>query len=86
VVLRTYVPQPFPGPLANALAKGHQASERVLEDARKGWRDFAQGPFREGHIAGKHDTIFDAQNAPLLADFIRFTLQDFVSSTRPAVP
>jgi len=86
VVLRTYVPRPFPGLLANALAKGHQASERVLEDSRKGWRDFARGPFREGSISGKHDSIFDAQNAPLLADFIRSTVEDLVSSTRPAVP
>ncbi len=85
VVLRTYVPKPFPGPLANALARGHQASERVLEDSRKGWRDFAHGPFREGRIAGKHDSIFDAQNAPLLADFIRSALQDLASTTRPAV-
>jgi len=86
VVLRTYVPRPFTGLLANALAGGHQASERVLEDARKGWREFAQGTLLEGAVAGEHSSIFNAQNAPVLADFIRSTLQKLVRTTRPAVP
>ena len=86
VVLRTYVPRPFPGLLANVLAEGHQASERVLEDSRKGWRDFARGPFRESFVPGKHTSIFELQNAPLLADFIRSTLEDLVRTTLPAVP
>ncbi len=86
VILRTYAPQPFPGPLANALARGRPTSERVLEDSRKGWRDFAQGPYRECLVPGQHSSIFDAPNVPLLADFIHSVLRDLVESTRPAVP
>ena len=83
IVLRTYVPRPFPGRMANVLAAGHAPrSERVLEDPRKGWREFARGPFQESSLSGSHFSILDAENAPALASFIRSALQ--ASST--AVP
>jgi oxalate---CoA ligase len=85
VVLRTYLPRPFPGLLANALAGGHQVSERVLEDARKGWREFARGPLQECSVPGQHSSVFDPQNAPVLADFIRSALQNLSVTTQPAV-
>jgi thioesterase domain-containing protein len=85
VVLRTYEPLPFPGVLANAIAGGRAASERVLEDARKGWRELARGPHLECAILGEHITIFDAQNAPVLADFVRSTIGNLVVATKPAV-
>jgi len=86
VVLRTYVPRPFPGVLANILAGDQQVSERVLEDSRKGWREFARGPLQECSVPGQHISIFDAENAPLLADFVRSAVQKLVEATRPAVP
>jgi hypothetical protein len=69
--------------MANVLAADHApGSERVLEDPRKGWREFARGPFQESSLSGSHFSILDAENAPALASFIRSALQ--VSST--AVP
>jgi thioesterase domain-containing protein len=71
-MLRTYVPRPFLGRIANALAADHPSgSERVLQDPRKGWRELARGPFQERTLAGSHFSMFDEKNAPALADFIR---------------
>jgi hypothetical protein len=76
IVLRTYVPKPFPGPLAHVLATGvSPVSERVLQDARKGWRELAQGSFEEHSVHGSHLSIFDAEHAPELASLIRSWLQ-----------
>ena len=75
VVLRTYAPRPFQGRLANAVAGGSQVSSRVLEDPRLGWRDFALGPFHQCSVAGRHDSIFDHENVPDLARFIRSVLR-----------
>ena len=75
IVLRTYVPRPFPGPLASALAAGAEVSERILRDSRRGWRELAEGPFQERSLLGSHHSIFDAENAPGLASFIRSALQ-----------
>jgi acyl-CoA synthetase (AMP-forming)/AMP-acid ligase II/thioesterase domain-containing protein len=75
VILRTYKPRPFSGPLANVLAGGDEVSERVLEDSRKGWRDYAVGPVHEYSVSGRHSSIFDEQNAPGLANFIRSALR-----------
>jgi acyl-CoA synthetase (AMP-forming)/AMP-acid ligase II/thioesterase domain-containing protein len=86
VVLKTYVPRPFSGLLANVLAGDCEVSERVLEDSRKGWREFARGPLQECAVPGQHISIFDAQNAPLLANFIRSAIEKLVVTTRPAVP
>jgi hypothetical protein len=73
--LRTYTPRPFPGPLANVLVGGSEVSERVLQDSRKGWREFATGPFQECSVLGHHTSIFDAENAATLANFIRSALR-----------
>ncbi|MGA2879487.1 MAG: alpha/beta fold hydrolase [Bryobacteraceae bacterium] len=75
IVLRTYVPRPFPGPLASALAAGSEVSERILQDSKRGWRELARGPFQERSLLGSHHSIFDAENAPALASFIRSALQ-----------
>ena len=76
IVLRTYVPRPFPGRMANALAADRpKGSERVLQDPRKGWRELARGSFQERSLSGSHFSIFDAENAPALANFIRSALQ-----------
>jgi acyl-CoA synthetase (AMP-forming)/AMP-acid ligase II/thioesterase domain-containing protein len=75
IVLRTYVPRPFPGPLASALAAGSEVSEKILRDSKRGWRELAEGPFQERSLLGSHHSIFDAENAPALANFIRSALQ-----------
>jgi thioesterase domain-containing protein len=62
--------------MANALAADHPSgSERVLQDPRKGWREFARGPFQERMVSGSHFSMFDEKNAPALASFIRAALQ-----------
>jgi oxalate---CoA ligase len=75
IVLRTYVPRPFPGPIASALAAGSDVGERILRDSKRGWRQLAEGPFQECCLLGSHQSIFDAENAPGLASFIRSALQ-----------
>jgi len=90
VVMRTYVPLPFPGPLANVLAGDQELSEKVLEDSRKGWRELARGPFEEGSVSGHHDSghhnsTFNAENAAPLARFIRSSLRNLGVTNQPAV-
>jgi thioesterase domain-containing protein len=75
IVLRTYVPRPFAGPIASALAAGSDVGERILRDSKRGWRQLAEGPFQERWLLGSHHSIFDAENAPGLASFIRSALQ-----------
>jgi oxalate---CoA ligase len=75
IVLRTYVPRPFPGPIASALAAGSDVSETILRDSKRGWRELAAGPFQERRLLGSHHSIFDAENAPGLASFIRSAVQ-----------
>jgi thioesterase domain-containing protein len=83
IVLRTYVPRPFPGRMANALAADQpEGSERVLHDPRKGWRELARGSFQESTLPGSHFSMFDSENAPALAKFIRSAFQP----SRTAVP
>ena len=85
VVMSTYVPRPFTGPLVNILAADLQVQERVLEDSRKGWRELARGPFQEGSISGHHESVFHAENAPALARFIESSLERLGVTSRPAV-
>jgi hypothetical protein len=82
IAMREYMPRPFPGLLANVLAGDRQVSERIIEDPRRGWRDFARrGFYRESSISGTHHTIFDSANAPSLASSIRSAIQ--LSAQRP---
>ncbi len=86
IVMRSYRPQPFTGSIANVLASDRPAgTERVLQDPRKGWRDFARGPFHERSLSGSHESILDAENAPALARFIASSLPgQNTSRERPA--
>jgi acyl-CoA synthetase (AMP-forming)/AMP-acid ligase II/thioesterase domain-containing protein/acyl carrier protein len=75
IVLRTYEPKPFSGPLACLNAGDAEVSERVLDDPRLGWRDLSRGLYISRTVAGRHDSIFDADNAPELAQQFRSLLR-----------
>lgn len=75
VVLRTYRPRPFSGNLACICAGDAAVSQRVLDDARLGWRDFARGAFRIDRVPGLHSSVFDSGNAATLATAIRGILR-----------
>jgi acyl-CoA synthetase (AMP-forming)/AMP-acid ligase II/thioesterase domain-containing protein len=75
IVLRTYQPKPFSGPLACLNASDAEVSERVLDDPRLGWRDLSRGLYIEQMIAGRHDSMFEGDNAPGLAQQFRSLLR-----------
>jgi thioesterase domain-containing protein/acyl carrier protein len=75
IVLRTYQPKPFSGPLACLNASDAEVSERVLDDPRLGWRDLSRGLYIAQMIAGRHDSMFEADNAPELAQQFRSLLR-----------
>jgi thioesterase domain-containing protein/acyl carrier protein len=56
-MLRSYVPGPLDVPVVQVLASGRQASTRVLEDDRLGWRDFARAGFTVVNAPGDHHTF-----------------------------
>ena len=55
--MRSYVPQPVDRPIVQVLASEIQASTRVLEDERLGWRDFARAGFSIVDAPGDHHTF-----------------------------
>ncbi|HTC91121.1 MAG TPA: AMP-binding protein [Bryobacteraceae bacterium] len=75
IVLRTYAPRPYPGPLASALAAGSEVNQSILQNSKRGWRELARGPFQERSFLGSHHSIFNAENAPALASFILSAVQ-----------
>ncbi len=75
IVLRTYQPKPFSGPLACVNAGDTEVSEHVLDDPRLGWRNLSKSLYISRTVAGRHDSIFEADNAPELAHQFRSLLR-----------
>jgi thioesterase domain-containing protein len=78
IVLRTYKPKPFSGPLACLKAGDTEVSERVLDDPRLGWRYLSRGLYISRTVAGRHDSMFEADNAPELAQQFRSLLRSLL--------
>ena len=55
--LHSYSPEPIDVPVVQVLSQDTQASTRVLEDGRLGWRDFSRAGFRVVPAPGDHDSF-----------------------------
>jgi oxalate---CoA ligase len=55
--MHSYVPQPLDRPIVQVMASDFQASTRVLEDERLGWRDFAGAGFSVVNAPGDHNSF-----------------------------
>jgi len=75
LAMRAYTPRPIAAPIVQFLAADHPASTRLLDDARLGWRDFAQAGFEVRSVPGDHNSIFEPAHAPALARELRTYLE-----------
>jgi acyl-CoA synthetase (AMP-forming)/AMP-acid ligase II/thioesterase domain-containing protein/acyl carrier protein len=69
--MRRYVPRPFGGRVVSFVAGHSPVTSRVLEDARLGWRDFAQGGFESYIVPGGHDSMFSEEHVSEMANLLR---------------
>jgi len=67
VVMREYVPRPFPSRIVQFLATDTHVSIAVLDDPRSAWQDFARDGFETRSVPGDHVTMLHEANAPMLA-------------------
>lgn len=67
LALAEYVLKHLAAPILHFVAADEPVSDRVLDDPRYGWRDFARGGLESRSVRGGHNSMFAAANAPGLA-------------------